>query len=103
MVLPCRSCSSEIARERRAPRQAIVDQAKAAGCVDCGIVNIDHPEIFDFDHTGDDKAAGVAAFMTKGTEADLVAEIAKCEVVCANCHRIRTKARPSATRGKSRV
>lgn len=42
------------------------------------------------------------AFLSKGTLDDLRAEIAKCEVVCANCHRIRTKGRSPATRGRSR-
>ena len=50
----------------------------------------------------DDRPSNVAAFLSKGTLDDLRAEIAKCEVVCANCHRIRTKGRPPATRGRSR-
>ena len=48
------------------------------------------------------KAGNVAAFLSKGTLDDLRAEIAKCEVVCANCHRIRTKGRVPVTRGRSR-
>ena len=42
---PCRSCQSELAAERMAPRRAIVDAARAAGCTDCGLIDLEHPEI----------------------------------------------------------
>lgn len=51
---------------------------------------------------GTTKAGNVAAFLSKGTLDDLRAELAKCEVVCANCHHIRTKGRVPVTRGRSR-
>lgn len=35
-----------------------------------------------------------------GTEEDLRAKIARCEVVCANCHRIRSASRPHGSRGR---
>lgn len=101
--LPCRLCQSDRMKDRLAGRRSIINEAKSRGCVDCGITNLEHPEIFDFDHTSDDKTANVAAFATKGTIADLLAEIAKCEVVCANCHRIRTFQRRPVGFGRSRV
>ena len=90
----CRLCQREINNARRQPRQDYVDAVKLAnGCADCGLRS-PHPEIYDFDHLpGFDKVAGVSAFLTKGTFDDLVAEVAKCDVVCANCHRIRTRSR----------
>lgn len=48
------------------------------------------------------KVAAIATLITKGSWDDFVAEIAKCEVVCANCHRIRTRAREHNAWGKSR-
>jgi hypothetical protein len=100
----CRLCSREVAVKRMAPRRAIIDEARAVGCADCGVVNLAHPEIFDFDHLpGHVKLGSVTAFLTKGSIDDLRAEIAKCEVVCSNCHRIRTKSREAATFGVSRV
>lgn len=105
MAYPCRDCNREIAFERMRPRRALIEAAKLAGCADCGIQRPDHPEIFDFDHPpGAEKVGrGVNAFLTKGTLEDLAAEIAKCEVVCANCHRIRTKQREPMTRGVDRI
>ena len=73
---PCRSCQSELAAERMAPRRAIVDAARDVGCTDCGLIDLEHPEIFDFDHLdGTTKAGNVAAFLSKGTLDDLRAEL----------------------------
>ncbi len=98
----CRSCQQTINTARRKPRQDHADAVKlAAGCADCGIKSV-HPEIYDFDHTGDDKSDSVSQLMTKGSFEAFVAEIAKCEVVCANCHRIRTRSRQAVTFGRVR-
>ena len=98
----CRLCQREINNARRQPRQDYVDAVKLAnGCADCGLRS-PHPEIYDFDHLpGFDKVASVSALLTKGTFDDLVAEVAKCDVVCANCHRIRTRSREAAAFGRS--
>jgi cytochrome c2 len=87
----CRSCERQKQQERRAPRQAYVDKIKAeSGCMDCGL----HPEylqVLEFDHRPDEvKLFHISDRMASGTMDDLIAEIAKCDVVCANCHRIRT-------------
>lgn len=100
--MPCRLCQRKAMAERLAPRREYVDQVKLnAGCVDCGIRS-PHPEIYDFDHVRGEKAHSVSSLITKGTMADLEAEIAKCDVVCANCHRIRTRSREARTFGRSR-
>ncbi|HEB41821.1 MAG TPA: hypothetical protein ENI08_02250 [Candidatus Dependentiae bacterium] len=67
---------------------------KEAQCADCGVRNKEHPEIFDFDHLGDDKdfCIGTAKSIGYGIE-KIEDEIKKCEIVCSNCHRIRTKKR----------
>ena len=42
-----------------------------------------------FDHVGTDKLFDISAF-GDATLAKVQAEAAKCDVVCANCHAIRT-------------
>jgi len=60
---------------------------EASGCVDCGVNN---PILLDFDHLKD-KKYNISRMIHDGFSwAAIKKEIAKCEVVCANCHRIRT-------------
>jgi hypothetical protein len=77
---------------RRAERRAFIDSIKlAAGCIDCGY-NL-NAEVLDFDHLDSaTKIAGIAAMIDHSMPL-LIAEIAKCVVRCANCHRIVTQAR----------
>lgn len=74
---------------RAQERRQFLDAYKLKhGCVDCGYT--DHPAALEFDHLpGSDKLAPVGNLVLASMER-LMAEIAKCEVVCANCHRIRT-------------
>jgi hypothetical protein len=60
---------------------------EASGCIDCGEKN---HVVLDFDHLKD-KRYNVSRMIHDGFSwAAIKKEIAKCEVVCANCHRIRT-------------
>lgn len=85
--------SAHARRAMRARRRQLVDRLKSVPCMDCG--GRFDPECMDFDHRdGTTKVRDVANFTAgQGTVAGLLAEIAKCDVVCANCHRLRTKAR----------
>jgi hypothetical protein len=57
------------------------------GCDDCGYAG--HPAALDFDHRpGETKLFSLAQGCTRSWDV-MLAEIAKCDVVCANCHRIR--------------
>lgn len=73
----------------RARNTAIVVEAKSVPCTDCGVQY--PPYVMQFDHTGTDKVANVSRLVNVPvSESVLRAEIAKCEVVCANCHAERT-------------
>jgi hypothetical protein len=74
----------------------ILDALKSSTpCLDCG--ELFKPCQMDFDHVGNDKSANIARLVGGATET-LVHEIAKCHLVCANCHRVRgqTGVRPQA-------
>lgn len=58
-------------------------------CVDCGE---DDPVVLEFDHLRDKKFA-ISSGIRGRNWRDVLDEIAKCEVVCANCHRRRTARR----------
>jgi hypothetical protein len=80
-----------VLRKRRKRRieqnKKLVLEIKSAPCADCG--DEFAPEAMDFDHLEDKEALISKLVYTVGTER-LLAEIRKCEVVCSNCHRMRT-------------
>lgn len=82
--------------QSRAERMAVISKMKSGPCVDCA--NRFPPECMDFDHIGNDKTNRVSALAWQGPLQRALDEIAKCELVCANCHRIRTKNRGRAGR-----
>lgn len=60
-------------------------------CKDCGLFHPEFPEIFDFHHMDpaikDDK---VSSLIARGRKWEVIlAELLKCVLLCANCHRIR--------------
>lgn len=65
-----------------------IRDAKAKPCSDCG--GEFHYAAMDFDHVRGEKAGEVAEFQRSGNLPRLIAEIEKCDLVCANCHRVRT-------------
>ena len=67
-----------------------VAELKAAPCTDCG--DCFHHAAMDFDHVRGEKFKEVSA-MWSYLWARVLEEVAKCDLVCANCHRLRTQAR----------
>lgn len=63
------------------------DAKMASGCVDCGYR--EHPAALEFDHVRGVKEFNVGSSKSHSLAA-ILAEMEKCEVVCSNCHRIRT-------------
>lgn len=76
-------------RQRRiAINQAIIARAKARTCADCE--GSFPPFVLDFDHVRGCKEGNVSEMVRHVSPSVLRAEIDKCDVVCANCHRRRT-------------
>ena len=69
-------------------KRRIIGKIKTnTGCVDCGFSG--HPDALEFDHVSGDKAFTISTHMYKGW-LDILDEMEKCEIRCANCHRIKT-------------
>lgn len=76
---------------RRQRNRELVDSLKRGKpCTDCG--HTFHPYVMDFDHLdGSQKEDGIARMLVNcRSKQAILDEIAKCELVCSNCHRIRT-------------
>lgn len=76
-------------RDRRKVMRKFIDDAKNKPCLDCGksfsIVSMQ------FDHVRGEKKFRLAEATAKLKSLEVVQEeIDKCEVVCANCHLVRT-------------
>jgi len=74
-------------KARRLKRQ-FINTLKNKPCADCG--NFYPPYVMDFDHR-DDKIADIAYLTTRNWSLEKIKkEAEKCDIICANCHRIRT-------------
>lgn len=70
-------------------RREYLNRVKATPCLDCGIQY--SPWVMHFDHRNpSDKKFGIGNTCSHQSFDSLVLEIAKCDVVCANCHAERT-------------
>src|SRR5437660_4297026 len=85
--------------ERVERNRKLIRDAKNVPCADCGHR---YPHyVMDFDHRPGEKKCfrlAAAAGQTRLSWEKMAAEIAKCDVVCANCHRERTQQRSRAKR-----
>lgn len=76
------------ARERTKRLRILVDSAKNIPCMDCGIKYPSY--VMDFDHR-ENKIENVSGMVSRGVAVSkILEEISKCDIVCANCHRVRT-------------
>lgn len=112
----CKQCSQEYSRKHyknnsamyKAKAVAYTKQATVrardwvfeylakASCLDCG--NADF-RVLEFDHVRDSKTMTIAKMMVMGRSIKAIQEeVNKCEVVCSNCHRIRTQTRQNSWR-----
>lgn len=71
-------------------RKWLQDLKEQTPCADCGLY---YPwYVMDFDHVGK-KTAEISDLRHRATKERILREIAQCQLVCSNCHRIRTHKR----------
>ncbi len=89
--------SDVLVRKRRYWRSQarMLDGLKQGACADCG--RRYRPFVIDFDHRDPgEKEYTVSRMIGRAGDAKIMAEVAKCDIVCANCHRDRTYRRREA-------
>lgn len=86
--LKCSECKVKRQKQRRHEIAAWLSTFKAErGCVLCGIKD---PRVLQFDHLGK-KEFNIAEVVSRGMgKSRILQEIIKCQVLCANCHAIKT-------------
>jgi hypothetical protein len=80
--------------QRRRVQRLKIDKFKASPCLECK--SSFPPECMDFDHREGVSKVRTISQMIGHPFDTILAEIAKCDLICANCHRIRTRLRRSA-------
>jgi hypothetical protein len=94
----CLACYREVNlipnREYQRSKQTLVGSLKAGPCVDC--LRTFPSCCMDFDHVRGEKTKSVARIVSSSSPNRILEEVAKCELVCACCHRVRTSARKEA-------
>jgi len=84
-----RSIDYQPLRSERGRRAWLRSLKEGRACVDCG--QVFPPEVMQWDHKpGSEKLLELSAAYGEWSREDVLAEIAKCDLVCTNCHVIRT-------------
>lgn len=76
-------------KNREQKLRDILNHLKDAPCQDCGVKYPTY--VLDFDHRPEEVKLFNVSYLSKArTVKRLLEEIKKCDLVCANCHRVRT-------------
>ncbi len=109
----CRDCKSSVfaiwrsdpvkkrshiltSRLRRESVKRFIDGLKSGPCKDCGTSY--PPPLMEFDHLREKVLSVSMLQKQKWCEKRILSEVAKCDLVCVGCHRLRTEARFSPPR-----
>lgn len=101
----CKQCSKELSKKyykkhkkyhankrinkREENKKFVYNYLQGKRCIDCNQTY--HPAALDFDHVRGEKVAAISKMIFDGYSIESIKEeIEKCEIRCANCHRIKT-------------
>lgn len=88
---------ADVIARKKAHRNSLAEYVRElranTPCMDCGV---NHPwYVMEFDHRdgAESKEHRIPYLVNRGSRKRLLEEIAKCDLVCANCHSVRTHMR----------
>lgn len=82
---------TSIAKQKAALHKYLRELKENSPCMDC---KVQYPYyVMDFDHVRGKKHANVMELVPTLSKKKIDEEVAKCEIVCSNCHRVRTHMR----------
>ena len=86
---------ARVAKKRERNQQWVTNRMAGESCSKCGVSD---PRVLAFDHISDDKMANVSDLVSRGAALEkLIVEVAKCRVLCHNCHMLHTFDRMGGT------
>jgi predicted transcriptional regulator len=84
----CRKCSAKQGKLRRRRKRTAAVELLGDKCMDCG--NTYPHAVYDFHHHSNDKEECVSKLIHTNKKLEVILnEASKCELLCANCHRLR--------------
>lgn len=90
----CVVCKASMAAKDQRGREIrymkLAQMKLESGCADCGYN--EYACALEFDHVRGEKEFNLSRFQGRSWKR-VLAEIEKCDVICANCHRVRTQTR----------
>lgn len=78
-------CQKHYRRRRTAAIKDAAIAAMGGACARCS--GVFHRAVFDFHHEGE-KESDPSALLANGSPEDIATELARCVLLCANCHRL---------------
>lgn len=84
----CKNCHFLLNKLHKEELRDFIRSFKNKPCADCK--NIFEWYIMEFDHIRGEKLFNVTSLPQFGSKKRILEEIEKCDIICANCHKIRT-------------
>lgn len=83
----CKECTNIATLRRQRANRDLINTLKSRPCTDCNKKY--PPHVMQFDHVRGEKKFNVGEARSRSVK-NILVEVAKTEVVCANCHAMRT-------------
>lgn len=85
----CKQCMIDAVALRRKKTKIKAITYKGGKCISCGFSNNEYPSVFEFHHRKpEEKEFSISAHGLARAQKILKNELDKCDLYCANCHRI---------------